>query len=430
MPRHLTLDWLMVLRLLATSVFFCHPLSILSSRGGGADLAVATYAGNGSSFVHRVCLAQLIDVFRMRDTIHHYLCTDYDSVARASRLGDALYAKAEVQLVGFEANLRQDVKLLKCVRAIMEPAVLLLMDDWWIKYPPDIDALLHFARIVGASTPASARISAVRLACSERKYLSFGGLRTPAKGLYAILDQPLQPSIWNRTFLENLIRETIDNTNPPAGGRQRLEYYTRVVYAKRQQFEQGNNTFDDDRALVVIMSGAPYCTKGREVLSTFHAIIHGHIKDKQFGPSVCALSPRARVYLKELLKEVHYQSRHHYFPFWSCSDEGWAPFPYLKPNISSRDKTPWPMRHPCCSDNEYNPNYVSNCEPPPWTKNSQIIWSVSTSAGDLGSHLTRSVDSVLSSTCCWTAQSFQKSGFMQPSSQNNTIAACLRYEKG
>ncbi len=101
-------------------------------------------------------MAQLIDVFRMRDTIHHYLCTDYDSVARASRLGDALYAKAEVQLVGFEANLRQDVKLLKCVRAIMEPAVLLLMDDWWIKYPPDIDALLHFARIVGASTPASA----------------------------------------------------------------------------------------------------------------------------------------------------------------------------------------------------------------------------------------------------------------------------------
>ena len=124
--------------------------------------------------------------------------------------------KSRVQLVGFEANLRQDVKLFKCVRAIMEPAVLLLMDDWWIIYPPDIDALLHFARIVGASTPASARISAVRLACSERKYLSFGGLRTPAKGLHAILDQPLLPSIWTRTFLENLIRETIDNTDPPA----------------------------------------------------------------------------------------------------------------------------------------------------------------------------------------------------------------------
>ena len=125
---------------------------------------------------------------------------------RGSRftLGRRTYAKAEVQLVGFDANLRQDVKLLKCVRAIMEPAVLLLMDDWWIKYPPDIDALLHFARIVGASTPASARISAVRLACSERKYLSFGGLRTPAKGLYAILDQPLLPSIWNRPFLRTL----------------------------------------------------------------------------------------------------------------------------------------------------------------------------------------------------------------------------------
>ena len=88
------------------------------------------------------------------------------------------------------------------------------------------------------------------------------------------------------------------------------------------------------------------------------------------------------------------------------------------------------MRRPCCSNKEYNPNYVSNCEPPPWTKNAQIIWSVSTSAVDLGSHLTRSVDSVLASTCCWTAQSFQKSGFMQPSSQNNTIAACLRYKKG
>ena len=308
-----------------------------TERVSGPALGVVLYAGNGSSAAVKVAAALTAQYFPPHAEVRHYLCTDARSAAAVrDSLGNGT-------VLTFP-DVDQDAKFLHCVQRVREPAVLLVMDDWWLIAPVDADVLVTAAQVVGS--PSGPRISSVRPVCWDREQLAFGGVTTPWPGVFIQFDLPLQPTIWRRDVLAELLKRTIAwvpahsrhcaqrNTCPrertrARQGRQRVEGFSRAAYSWRQLWRQGfhDTTYPDDSSASLVYSGAPHCPAQRRSPQNFagydwiHALQHGrYLMDKRVGAQFCAMSRTARVHLRSLLVELDYASRHHYFASESACD--------------------------------------------------------------------------------------------------------------
>ena len=115
-----------------------------TERVSGPALGVVLYSGNGSSAAVKVAAALTVQYFPPHAEVRHYLCTDARSAAAVRDSlgnGTVLTTFPEVD---------QDAKFLHCVQRVREPAVLLVMDDWWLIAPVDADVLVAAAQLVGS----------------------------------------------------------------------------------------------------------------------------------------------------------------------------------------------------------------------------------------------------------------------------------------
>ena len=165
-----------------------------------AELGVVLYAGNGSSAAVRVAAALHAQYFPPHAGVRHYLCTDVRAAAARDDLFENMTVLAFPDVV-------QDAKFLYCVRRVSERSVLLIMDDWWLQASVDTNVLVAAAQRVGATAASS--VSALRLACWDHEQLAFGGVSTPWPGVYLQFDLPLQPTIWRRDTLAEILERTI-----------------------------------------------------------------------------------------------------------------------------------------------------------------------------------------------------------------------------
>ena len=384
-----------------------------TERVSGPALGVVLYSGNGSSAAVKVAAALTVQYFPPHAEVRHYLCTDARSAAAVHDSlgnGTVLTTFPEVD---------QDAKFLHCVQRVREPAVLLVMDDWWLIAPVDADVLVAAAQLVGS--PSGPRISSVRPVCWDREQLAFGGVPTPWPGVFIQFDLPLQPTIWRRDVLAELLKRTIAwvpahsrhcaqrRTCPrektrARQGRQRVEGFSRAAYSWRQLWRQGvhDTAYPDDSSASLVYSGAPHCPAQRRSPQNFagydwiHALQHGqYLLAKRVGAHFCAMSRTARVHLRSLLVELDYASRHHYFASESaCDAADSTPMPPGPP------APPPPPRETCCSSSNVDPD---NCEPPPWAEPTRrLAWSLELDAKALRGDVATAINP--DALCCWNAK--------------------------
>jgi len=322
----------------------------------------------------------------------------------------------------FDKNVvSMDEKMLHCASLVAERAVLLVVDDWWLTDRVDTSLLLRLAAVV-----EDGGVSLVRLACWDRAKLPYGGMATRWPGLFVFFDSPLVPTIWETETLKAVLSRTVawtPQTNktsphcarrkaclsddpPPYSGRQRVESFSRSAYAWRSEWAQGAHdlAYPDDGKAVLVASGPPLCEPGMGQLPGafpwVNAVLHGALRDKRVGRQVfCAMSPLAQEYVRDVLSEMRYASKHHYFPN-ACPPDA------RNRTAAARARQPerFFTRRPCCGGAaplrhggaETLSNSPPDCEPPAWSASTKLAWSLDVDVPKLRA--------ATGSECCWAAR--------------------------